>query len=307
MPPSDVRYFGVLVLLGAIVSIMSVVFARLRKWLDDILHHRQPNIWRRHLIGATATAVIAIAVAYGASFFGITDHGLELVLGPGESVIHMALNGELTLAIAIIALVAKMLATLTTISSGGSAGLLVPSLFFGSMVAAGLAEIFGYQGMMLVIPAMTASLVSIVNVPLAAILFTVEIFGARYMLPALIVLVVTNILAHNNTIYRTQRETISKRQILPGVSVRRVKIPSKWAGKTLIDLDFRNRFELNVIGLLELHAADGLPHVRMQQASTTTLEEGDILVVIGSDEKLEAMETAVRAKEVEIVDTDSSE
>ena len=304
VPPSDVRYYTALIGLGTVVSVVSLFFARLRHWLDDRLHHRRPNIWRRHLIGATLTGLIALGVAYGTHFFELTDHGLELVLGPGESVIHMALMGELTLTMATIALFAKMVATLTTISSGGSAGLLVPSLFFGSMVAAIFAALLGYTPMTLVIPAMTASLVSIVNVPLAAILFTVEVFGAHYMLPALIVLVVTSILAHDHTIYRTQREKLGKRQLLPGISTRRVKIPAHWAGKTLIDLDFRNRFELNAIGLLELQGVDGIPHVRIQDASTTVLEEGDILVVLGTDEKLAGLETAVRATQETIIDAD---
>ena len=167
---------------------------------------------------------------------------------------------------------------------------------------------FDYQPMMLIGPAMAASLISIVNVPLAAILFTVELFGSAYMVPALIVLVVSSILAHNNSIYRTQRETFDARQILPGISVRRVRMPVAWAGQTLVGLDFRKQFDLNVIGLLEYRGNDGHPHIRLATASTTLMEEGDVLVVLGTDEKLDALETAVaklRAKELdEILDSD---
>ncbi|MCZ7669943.1 MAG: hypothetical protein M5U34_23590 [Chloroflexi bacterium] len=58
-------------------------------------------------------------------------------------------------------------------------------------------------------------------------------------------------MTHDNSIYRTQRETFDIRQILPGISVRRVRMPLTWAGQTLIDLDFRRQFDLNVIGLLD--------------------------------------------------------
>jgi hypothetical protein len=156
-----------------------------------------------------------------------------------------------------------------------------------------LADLFGYEPMLLIIPAMTASLVSIVNVPLAAILFTVEVFSAVYMLPALVVLVVASILAHDNTIYRTQREKLGKRQILPGVSTRRVSVPPAWAGQTLVELNFRQRFDLNVIGMLEVHGASGNPHVRLDASATTPLEAGDILVVLGADEKLTELEEAI--------------
>jgi CIC family chloride channel protein len=251
------------------------------------------------LIGAGFTAVVAITVAFVIDYYSLMeDHsGLELVLGPGEAAIHLALDGKLTITIALIALFAKMIATLATIGSGGSAGLLVPSLFFGTMVAAAFADLFAIPAQMLVIPAMTATLVAIVNVPLAAILFTVEVFGSIYMVPALIALVVTSILAHDNTVYRTQREATSKRQILPGASVRRVPIPAKWENHTLVDLDFRKQFDLNVIGLVEQQGEDGRPHIRLGSAATVVLQQGDILVVLGSDENLDALETAVKEEQ----------
>ncbi|MCB0026852.1 MAG: chloride channel protein, partial [Anaerolineales bacterium] len=66
----------------------------------------------------------------------LPEHRLALVLGPGETVIHDALTNQLAAGVALVVLVAKLFATLATIGSGGSAGLLVPSLFFGSMIAA---------------------------------------------------------------------------------------------------------------------------------------------------------------------------
>jgi CIC family chloride channel protein len=302
LPPSTPGYVAVLILMAAIISLVAIFFSRLRARMDRAFHHSLSNPYARMLLGAILTGIVAITVAWFTTQANLTEEGLALVLGTGESVIDAAFAGELTVLVALIALGAKMFATLFTVSSGGSAGLLIPSLFFGTMVASMFANWFGYEPMMLIAPAMTASLVSIVNVPLAAIMFTVELFGAAYMIPALIVLVVCAILAHDNSIYRTQRETYDARQILPGISVRRVRMPVAWSGKTLIDLDFRNQFDLNVIGLLERRGEDGHPHIRLATASTTILEEGDVLIVLGSDEKLDALETAVadlRADELE--------
>ncbi|WP_420627360.1 chloride channel protein [Candidatus Leptofilum sp.] len=296
VPILDWRYFGVLLLLGICVSLVSQYFRRLRASFEDGFHKRQPDIWRRHLLGAFVTGVIALIVHYATQYFDLTDHGLELVLGPGESVVDMAFAGELTIAVALIALIAKMLATLATITSGGSAGLLVPTLFFGTMIASALANIFNYEPMVLIVPAMVGSLVSIANVPLAAILFAVEAFGSVYMVPALVMMVIGTILAHEQTIYRTQRETYESRQILPGVSVRRLSIPASWENQTLIDLDFRRQFDLNVIGLVEFHSENGRPRVRLGTASSTVLEEGDTLVVLGRDEKLAELEAFLEAE-----------
>lgn len=293
VPPADWRYFGVLTLMSALISLVSIYFRRLRTAFEHLFPRLTWSVWRRHLTGAILTGAIAVVVSMLTHYLQLTERGLELVLGPGEGVIEMALAGELTVAVALIALFAKMLATLTTVSFGGSAGFLVPSLFFGTTVAAILAQWFGYEPMMLIIPAMTASLISIVNVPLAAILFTVEAFGTPYMLPALFVLVVTSLLALDNTIYRSQREVYDSRQILPGVSVRRVKVPFAWHGRTLIDLDFRKLYELTVIGLVEQETPDGGSRVRLGMTPAISLQSGDILVVLGPDEKLEALETAV--------------
>ena len=149
------------------------------------------------------------------------------------------------------------------------------------MVATILADLFGYEPLVLIVPAMVASLVSIANVPLAAILFAVEAFGSVYMVPALFMMVIASIMTHEQTIYRTQRETYESREILPGVSVRRHAIPERWANRTLIDIDFRRRFDLNVIGLVEYRTNEGRPRVRLGTASSTILEEGDTLVVSG--------------------------
>ncbi len=299
VPPSTWQYFGVLILLGIVISLVSIYFGRLRVSFEEAFHHRQPNIWKRHLTGAGVTAVIALIVFFAMEYLVPNEHhinGFELVLGPGESLVDAALAGELTILIALIALFAKIVATLATVGSGGSAGLLVPSLFFSTMVAAAFAGLFEeFQPMMLIIPAMTASLVSIVNVPLAAILFTVEIFGTSYMVPALIMLVVASIFAHDHTIYRTRRDGEHQgNQIMPGVGSRRVMVPAAWIGKTLVDLDFRKRFDLNVIGLMERRDSSGMPRIHLGNSGLTTLETGDVLVVLGQEKKLDLLEAYVR-------------
>jgi CIC family chloride channel protein len=247
------------------------------------------------LVAITVWGFIHIASQF--HWFGLeeehTHQALLLVLGVGENVINQALAGELILALAVIALLAKMWASLFTISSGGSAGLLIPSLFFGTMIATIFAQLPAAFGLDLpfvpfhfIVPAMTASLVSIVNVPLAATLFAVEVFSGSYMVPALITLVVAAIVTHQTSIYRTQREIYHERQILPGYSVRRIPVPLNWQGQTLIALDIRRRYQLNVIGWVNLHSTSGAAQIELSAEANRPLAEGDILVVLGRDEDL---------------------
>jgi CIC family chloride channel protein len=295
LPPSDWRYYVLIVLMAVIISFVSIYFIRARRRLDHLFHHRLPNLWVRHLIGAALTGLVAIAVVLINGRLGLATEAqsLRLVLSTSDGVVDMALAGQITVAVAAIALVAKMTATLMTISSGGSAGLLIPSLYFGTMVAVVFAGASGYEPMMLIVPAMTASLISIVNVPLAAIMLPVELFSSHYILPALMVLVVCTLLTQDDKIYRTQRETFKQRQIAPGVEVRRAKVPPQWTGMTLIDLDFRRKYELTVIGLLEVSGEDGLPHVRLNSAPTIVLQEGDTLIVLGAEDQLDALQDQI--------------
>lgn len=310
-PISDWEYILMLVLMCIVISLVSTQFAKLRKLVDGWFHHYQQNIFLRHFTGAIITGMIALSVFFGlraleaVGWFGVgayeAEHALPLVLGTGESVIDSALNGNLILSVALIALVARIFATLSTIGSGGSAGLLIPSLFFGTMIATvfvqapavlGLPEPFQFEAGLLVIPAMAASLVAIVNVPLAAILFVTEAFGGAWMVPGLIAMVVSNIFAYNISIYRTQREEYAQRQILPGYSVYRLPIPPKWNGETLATLHMRRNFNVNVIGWLEREASDGLPHVRLDADAHLPLQSDDILVVLGKDEDLRRLKDA---------------
>ena len=296
VPPNTLVYYLSVVLMAFIISLVALSFRRLRDVASHGFRRFMPHLWMRHVAGALLTGLIALAVVY------LTGHeyGLDLVLGTGEAGIDAALLGELSWKVAMLALVGKMLATLATIESGGSAGLLVPSVFFGTMVAAGMADMLGqFPPMALIVPAMTASLVSIVNVPLAAILFAVEVFGASYMVPALIALVAASILAHEGTIYRSQRERVERRQILPGYGVRRFIVPPHWDGRTLIEMDVRKRFGLNVIGVVEQRTQNGRlqQQVRLEPPSSQPMHRGDVMVVLGEEAKLDAFEADLQERD----------
>ena len=284
-PVFTVRYYAVLILMAVIISVISILFIRLRAWSEHWFYLKIPNVWVRHVTGALLTGVAALIAVQ------LTGQNLALVLGTGDSAIEAALLGKLTVGVALVALVGKLVATLATITSGGSAGLLIPSIYFGTMVAAALAPITGIPAAILVVPAMTASLGALVNVPLAAVLFTVEGFGSQFMIPGLVVLLVSMLLVHDNNIYRTQRETYDSRQVLPGYSVRRIPVPPEWAGKTLVDLRVRNRFDLNVIGVIESYLEDGQMRyqVRFNPPLGKPVELGDTLIVLGEDAKLDAL------------------
>ncbi len=288
----DLRYGFALVLMAIVIAFVGQVY-RLSSMNSNAWFQKIDNRFVRLLVGFGITGLVALIVYYLTHSLGITEHGLELVLGPGESMVNMAFAGQVTLSMALIGLVAKMIATLATISSGGSAGLLVPSLFFGTMVAAAFAQWFDYEPMLFIVPALAGSLIAIVNTPLTAILFAVEAFGAIYMIPVLLILIVTGLLSNPKTIYRTQQVALDSMELLPGYDTRHVNLPKAWAGQTLNSLNLNEQFDVNVIGLLDRSAGDDEPMVLFSSTLTKMLEENDVLVIYGRNKNLDELETAV--------------
>jgi K+/H+ antiporter YhaU regulatory subunit KhtT len=112
------------------------------------------------------------------------------------------------------------------------------------------------------------------------------------------VLVLASVFAHTNSIYRAQRDSFERGQILPGVSVRRIRVPSAWAGQDLLSLGIRERFGLTVIGMVDRReAADGTldERVVLNPAPTQTLSRGDMLIVLGEDDRIERFSKASAA------------
>jgi CIC family chloride channel protein len=300
-PVYEGPYYLALLAVAVSVAAVAIYFRWLRGVLDHLFHDRIGGLYRRHLLGAGATSLICIAVAGllalvdGFELFPLGDHppeAMALVLGSGDEVLEQVVAGEVVLGVAGIALVGRLHASLVTITSGGAAGLLFPTLFFGAMVATLWSGAFPeYPAVHLVAPAMCASLVSIANVPLAAILLVVEVFGTAYTVPALFMLVVASTIAYDNYLYRTQREAFDGRQVLPGFSVRRIPVPPRWEGSTLRDLALRSRHGVTVIGMIDRTTTpEGAYDQRMvlNPPADQPLTMGDVLVVLGEDDRLDA-------------------
>jgi trk system potassium uptake protein TrkA len=62
-----------------------------------------------------------------------------------------------------------------------------------------------------------------------------------------------------------------------------------WSGKSLIDLDFRGRFAINIIAIKKESG-----EMNTSPRGTDVVEKGDLLVVIGSREDVEKIERAAR-------------
>jgi len=80
-------------------------------------------------------------------------------------------------------------------------------------------------------------------------------------------------------------------------SVAEIKAPPEFHGKTLRDLDFRNCYGLNIVAIKSREVTTGPEgprvesHVNDLPRADTVIQEGDVLVVIGPDERLSELQT----------------
>jgi len=80
-------------------------------------------------------------------------------------------------------------------------------------------------------------------------------------------------------------------------SLAEVKARPEWIGKTLMELDFRNRYMLNIVAIKSREVTKGPDgpqvetHVNDLPHADDVIEEGDVLVVVGADDKIRELQT----------------
>jgi CIC family chloride channel protein len=110
--------FIVYLVIGVLAGLVAIVFVRLIYSTDELFRAIPVPEWIKPAIGGLLLGLLAIEVPN--------------VMGVGYETIEMALKSSLTLQLAVLVLVAKIVATALSIGSGMSGGILAPSLVLGS-------------------------------------------------------------------------------------------------------------------------------------------------------------------------------
>ena len=143
-------------LLGLLAALTAVGFTRLLYLSEDVWDKFRFPEYLKPVLGGVLLGLVGL----------ITPKldGFPRVFGVGYDTITQALFGELALQMTVVLLLAKILATIITLGSGGSGGIFAPSLFMGAM----LGEAFGQVAHVL-FPAMTAPAGAYALVGMAAV------------------------------------------------------------------------------------------------------------------------------------------
>lgn len=221
------------IVLGAICGLVGVGLTRAMLLGDRLFHPlKKIGVFRPALGGAMLGVLGVIWVLCFGHWLGNADkpvpfdlYPLPAFFGDGYGVVRSMLDGSLshalpphTLLILLLALPAiKILATVLTLSSGGSGGIIAPALFLGASSGALLGTISPYfggspgQASTLAIIGMGACLAAVVHAPLASILMLFELtLTPGVIVPAMLATVTAHGLAR--MVMRDSIYTLTLRQ-----------------------------------------------------------------------------------------------
>jgi CIC family chloride channel protein len=200
---------GNFIFLGVICGVLGAVFTRLMYWTEHRFSElKTPKPLRPALGGAMlgVSGVIYIIVfghilLRSVKPFAHASYPMPAFFGDGYGVIQLMLTSDfyVTMGPKIILLLtflcfAKMAGTCVTLGSGGSGGVIAPSVFIGATLGAVLGELLRRTGWfwhlqpeMYALVGMGAVLAAVVHAPLASILICFELTqDYKVMLPAML-------------------------------------------------------------------------------------------------------------------------
>jgi CIC family chloride channel protein len=183
------------VLLGVLAALLAVAFSRGLYLVEDAWDELRAAEWVKPALGGIVLGVIGL--------LSFQTDGFPRVFGVGYESISEALNGNLTLQVTLALLVIKMLATWTTLGSGGSGGVFAPSLFMGAMLGSAFGHVVNIYLPTVTAPPGAYALVGMAaffsgaaHAPVTAILILFEMTGDYHIvLPLMLATVVSTLLS----------------------------------------------------------------------------------------------------------------
>lgn len=212
-PPHAPTYtlfeYGLTAIVAVAVSApVALAFGLAMRHTRNLVERFHPVL--RGAAGGLGTALVALGLLYGVGMkpshvLGMGEDTVNSLLG---DVVESPMTSWWFLALIVLG---KLLTTGFTLQSGGSAGMLIPSMVLGGVSGATTAQIINALGVsmmvderLFVVVGIASALVAVVGVPLAAIALVIEVFGSPYGPPAILACGVTYVLTLRLQVYSQQ-------------------------------------------------------------------------------------------------------
>lgn len=192
-PPFDPAPFTTSTLIFTVLG--GIVFGLVALLFIEILQKTHVLVQRQKLTGPLQGAVGGVLLLLIAHLF------TPEVLGLGTDLLFRALSGKATLGTLFLV---KILATSFTLNLGGSGGILLPLAIVGATAGAVFAEIIGDAHTYWAALGLVAVLAGAANIPLTAMVLSMELFGASIAPGAAIVCMMSYLLTGHRSVIPTQ-------------------------------------------------------------------------------------------------------
>jgi CIC family chloride channel protein len=197
-PSFDLRDLGGALAVGVAAGVVARSFAWLLVRAKDAAARLRP--WQAVLGGGATFAGLALVCNQAT--------GEPLTLGPGYDAIRWARDPKLGIAVVLLVLVLRCLATTTSLGAGGVGGLFIPLVVAGALLGRALGGAFSaLDTELFTVIGIAAVLGAGYRVPLAAVMFVAETTGQPgFVVPGILAAVVAELLMGNTSVTRYQRD-----------------------------------------------------------------------------------------------------
>ncbi len=157
-------------------------------------------------LGAFLCGIIAIAAwhtfdIHPAHILGVGEETIAMLFSSNHHHVDPILHHWPML---FFIVVLKLFLTAFTIISGGSAGLLIPAVYVGALSASGLFHIFSSLDLLpiadnlhhlFMISGIASSLICVMDLPIATVIFVGELFGMSFIAPAILAVALSRVIS----------------------------------------------------------------------------------------------------------------
>jgi chloride channel protein, CIC family len=203
--PISVGLVASIIVFSFVIGVVGGGYTSLYTLTVRVFRRDQGRVLLKVAIGATAGAVIVWLV--NPQLAGTAAPIFEAVFSGRLDAIYGSLPRALPLVIvSLVMLVTRAVTSCLTIGSGMSAGLMGPAALIGVLAAHAAAMLVGVQPgtvdyFALLAAGFSGILASVMNVPIAAAIMAVEVFGLSYSFPAAMAAVIGFQVNRHQTIY----------------------------------------------------------------------------------------------------------
>lgn len=195
---------GVYAVLGVLCAALGWVYVRVFYGVEGLFGRLPLKKPLRPALGGLLLGLTAILIAPWADGAGVFFGGYGLMTD--------AIAGEIAIRALVVLVLAKIVATSVTISSGGSGGVFAPALSIGALIgsAVGLGAMELFPGLVehpapFALVGMGGFFAGVAKVPIASVVMVSEMTGGYGLLaPLMLVAVVHMLLSRGWTMYRAQ-------------------------------------------------------------------------------------------------------